>query len=116
MPTGLVVKVGNFGFPLTFTIYNADGTLFNLTSLYETLYVYTQEQQPTLLFSGACTSTAPATGVCTYTVQSGNFPEIGVYNAEIEMTDTQPPTPPVLLCLDTETFNINVILKHPAPP
>lgn len=113
MPAGLVVKVNNFGFILTFTILNADGTPFDLTSLFETLYVYTQEQFPVLLFSGACTSLAPTTGVCTYTVATSDFPTIGVYNAEISITDVAPPTLPTILYLETETFNINVILGHP---
>lgn len=114
MPSGLIIKVGNFGFDLIFTVLNADGTPRDLTSLYVTLYVYTQEQQPNLLFSGNCTvSLLPTTGVCTYTVASGNFPTIGTFNGELEMTDTAPPTPPIVILEDTETFSINVVPSHP---
>ena len=115
MAPGIVVKVNNFGFNLVFTILNADGTPFDLTNLFMTLYVFTQEQFPVLLFSGTCTSAAPTTGICTYLVAAGNFSLIGTYNAEIEITDIAPPTPPTILLLDTDTFNINVMLGRPLP-
>lgn len=117
MVAGLLVKVNNFGFSLTFTVQNADGSAFDLTSLYVTLYVYTQEQDPTLLFYGNCTiSGSPTLGVCTYAVVQGNFPTTGTYNAELEMTDTEAPTPPSNIEVDTQTFTINVINQHPAIP
>lgn len=115
MAPGLLVKVNNFGFGLTFTVQNADGSVFDLTDLYVTLYVYTQEQDPTLLFYGNCDVSSPATaGICTYAVIEGNFPTTGTYNAELEMTDTQPPTPPSNIEIDTQTFSIGVIPQHPA--
>jgi len=117
MVAGLIVKVTNFGFSLTFTIQNADGTPFDLTNLYPTLYVYTQEQEPTLLFYGACITSLPATaGICTYPVIEGNFPTTGTFAAEIEMTDTVPPLAPIATEITTETFTINVIIRHPAIP
>jgi hypothetical protein len=116
MPTGLVVKVNDFGFDLTFTVLNADGTPRDLTTINVKLYVYTQDQDPTLLFSGICTVSIPAAGVCTYTVTPTNFSEVGTFNAELEMTQsTVPFTPPYTFLEDTETFSINVIPRHPVP-
>jgi len=115
MPTGLIVKVNNFGFPLTFTVLNADNTPRDLTGKTVYLYVFTQEQNPTLLFSGACvllTQSGPTLGQCTYAVQSSNFSTIGTYDAELELTIPAPPGPFSFL-EDTETFTINVIPRHP---
>lgn len=110
--------MNNFGFNLTFTILNADGTPRDLTPFLPasgvvTLYVYTQEQTPSLLFYGVCTVINATAGVCTYTVQSGNFPTIGTFDAEIEMT--QPASGAEVYCEDTETFSVNVIPRHPNP-
>jgi hypothetical protein len=111
MPAGLVVKVNNFGFLFTFTVQNADGSARDLTGLTVTLYVYTQDQTPTLLFSGVCAVQAPATaGICTYMVVSGNFPNIGTYNAELELTQS------TSYLEDTETFTIDVIPNHAYQP
>jgi hypothetical protein len=114
MPSGLVVKIHSFGYLLTFNVKNADGTPRDLTGLYVTLYVYTQEQDPSMVFIGACTnSLTPTTGICTYRVVNGNFEELGTFNAELVMTDTLPPAPPITLREPTETFTINVIIGHP---
>lgn len=115
MAPGLVVKVNNFGFDFTFTVLNADNTPFDLSAAVVTLYVYTQEQFPKLLFSGNCVVTVPTSGICTYLVADTDFPEIGTYSAELEMTDVAPPSLPVNLLVDTDTFNINVIVRHPVP-
>jgi hypothetical protein len=117
MVAGLIVKVDNFGFSLTFTIQNADGTPFDLTNLFPTFYVYTQEQDPTLLFYGACNVVGlPSAGICSYPVVAGNFSTTGTWSAEIEMTDTVPPLTPIATEITTETFTINVIIRHPAIP
>jgi hypothetical protein len=126
MPAGLVVKVNNFGFDLTFTIQNADGTIRDLTDFFApngttTLYVYTQEQTPTLLFSGPCNSITPTTGICTYSVVSTNLSQIGTFDAELEMITLVTPVPPPILppvttfLEDTETFSFNIIPRHPIP-
>jgi hypothetical protein len=107
MTTGLVIKRGNFGMTLTFTIKNADGTLRDLSGQTITLYVWTAEVTPTLSFSGACTSPLPTTGVCYYLVTSTDFSKTGVLNAEIELTSG------TALLEDTDTFTINVIPDHP---
>lgn len=111
MPSGLIVKVNNFGFDLTFTIVNADGTPRDLTNLAIALYVFTQEEDPVLLFSGSCTPNInPLTGICTYTVLSTDFSQVGTFDAEIELTQGSP----VFTYLeDTETFSINVMRQHP---
>lgn len=122
MPAGIVVKVNNFGFDLIFTIVNANGTPRDLSSFTDiTLYVYTQEQEPTLLFSGACSFPAPTTGVCTYTVINTDLSQIGTFDAELEMTTEVTPTPPPVFpsvttfLEDTETFSFNIIPRHPIP-
>jgi baseplate upper protein BppU len=113
MPTGLVIKVNNFAFALTFKVVNADGTPRDLTGLSVTFYVYTQEETPTILFSGPCVILSPSTtGVCTYTVLNGNFNTVGTFDAELELTIPAPPGPFSYL-EETETFNINVIPGHP---
>lgn len=112
MPAGIIVKQGNFGFLLTFTIVNANGTPRDLSPFVGigcavTLYVYDQEQNPSLLFSGPATvSATPASGVCTYMVLSTDLSQLGTFDAELEMTNA-------ITCLDTETFSFNIIRRHP---
>ena len=117
MPSGLVVKVNNFGFALTFTILNADGKPRDLTGETATLWVFTQEEDPTVSFSGTCiTSVDPVTGIrciAIYMVQQSDFSIIGTFDAEVEMTTGFAPTYTYLE--DTETFSINVIAAHPRP-
>jgi hypothetical protein len=117
MPSGLVVKVNNFGFALTFTILNADGTPRDLTGETATLWVFTQEEEPTISFSGTCTTSVdPVTGIrciCTYIVAQGDFSITGTFDAEVEMTTGFAPIYTYLE--DTETFSINVIARHPVP-
>jgi hypothetical protein len=117
MPAGLVLKVNNFGFDLTFTIQNADGTPRDLTGMEVDLYVFTQEQAPTMLFTGPCTlSLTPTDGKCTYTVLSTDLSQIGTFDAELEMTIDNPSPPPADIFLeDTETFTLNIIPRHPVP-
>ena len=107
MTTGIIIKVNNFGVTFTFTIKNADGTLRDLSGLTLTLYVWTAEVTPTMLFSGTCTADPVLTGVCYYLVTPTDFTAIGVYNAEIELTDSG------TYLEDTDTFTINCIPQHP---
>ena len=127
MAPGIVIEQNNFGFALTFTVLNADSTpthpdprdlspFTNASNGSITLYVFTQEQNPTLLFSGLCTITDATNGICTYTVLAGNFPTPLTWDAELEMVQTDGGTPPVTIFLeDTETFSINVLPQHPSP-
>jgi hypothetical protein len=117
MPAGIVVKVNNFGFNLTFTVVNADGTRRDLSGMTLTLYVYTQEQEPSMLFYGVCTlltQSGLTLGQCTYAVLPTDLSQIGTFNAELEMTIPNLSPPPSLLFLeDTETFSFNIIPQHP---
>ena len=117
MPAGLVVKENNFGFDLTFTIQNADGTVRDLSGMEVDLYVYTQEQLPTMLFTGSCTllpQSGTTLGQCTYMVLATDLSAIGTFDAELEMTIDNPTPPPADTFLeDTETFTFNIIPHHP---
>lgn len=118
--SGLIIKVNNYGFNLTFTIVGPDGkTPRNIGGYNVAFYVWTQEQLPTLLLSGHCanlTQSGATLGQCTYTVQQADFSLLGTFDAELEMTtSSEPYTPPYTYLEDTDTFTVAVIPRHPPP-
>lgn len=107
MPSGLIIKTGNYGFPLTFTVVNADGTAYDLTGVTVKLRVWTTELVPTQILSGACTNIAPYTaGICAYTVTATDFTKVGQYYADLLLTKTGYDE-------ETETITLNVIPASP---
>jgi hypothetical protein len=86
----LVVKKGNKGDPLSFSITNDDGTVKDLTGLTATFKVWSPGDPETLIVTSACTTGAnPALGICTYTPGATDFTVNNIrYEAEIELTET----------------------------
>jgi len=98
------VKKDNFGWVQLFTVYNADGTLKNLTGYTVTLKVWSES---TLKFSTGCIlDVNPLTGKCTHTVAASNFDTVGPYFGELELTKPGEK-------LDVKTFTI--LVKETAP-
>ncbi|MEM2906052.1 MAG: BppU family phage baseplate upper protein [Candidatus Bathyarchaeia archaeon] len=101
----LSVKRGNYGFALTFNVKNSDGSAKNLTGYTVTLKVWASGSE-SCKFTGTCTVTDAANGICTYTVANGDFATVGQYLAELELTKTG-------VVEDTETFPILVEATAP---
>lgn len=77
----------DYGVPLSITLYEADGvTPKNLAGYTVTLKVWSLGVPGTLILSGTCTVDVAANGTCHYTPVAGNFPTVGVYYAECELT------------------------------
>jgi len=93
------VKKDNYGFTQQFTVKQADGSAKDLTGLTVTLKVW--DTSGNLKFSGTCTVTDAANGVCTYTPAASDFDTVGDYKAELELTKAN-------YREDTDTFTISV--------
>jgi hypothetical protein len=98
------VKKDNYGFTQQFTVNQADGTAKNLAGLTVTLKVWNGDG--TLKFSGACTVTDAANGICTYDPIATDFDTVGDYKAELELSDTG-------YLEDTSTFTVSVYRTAP---
>lgn len=85
----LTVPKADYGYAIAFTVQDSTGTAYNLTGYTVTLRVWEEYlNTPKSLFTGACTITVAASGTCSYSVASGNFPSVGTYKAELELTKT----------------------------
>lgn len=85
--TYLKIAQNDCGRPLAFTLYESDGvTPKNLSGYTVTFKVWSSGVPSTLILSGACTVDIAANGTCHYTPAAGDFPTVGVYNAECELT------------------------------
>jgi len=80
------IPKGTYGIDINFTVYNNDGTAYNLTGLTVKLHVWKAGIPGTLIVDGSCTLVVAASGTCKYTVASGDFDTVGVYLWELEMT------------------------------
>ena len=84
----LTIPCNDYGFVLKFTCTQADGSAFDLTG-YTIYFVMWSPGKPYVkLVDGLCTDPLPTTGVCYYITQLGDFPSIGNFNGEIQITKT----------------------------
>ena len=104
--SGLLVRQGNYGFSWQFTVQNSDGTAKNLTGITVNIEVYTAEVSPTIVFSHPCTITNATAGICTYTVQLTDFPNVGHFYADLLLAETG---------YDEETFPFTIDVIPAAP-
>jgi len=85
--TNLKISQNDYGKPITFTLYESDGTTArNLTGYTATFKVWTPGSPTSVILSGVCTVDSEAGGICHYQPVAGDFPTVGLYNAEIELT------------------------------
>jgi len=75
----------DYGFVMTFTITDSDDAVVDLTGNTAIYFKMALPGATTCKVKGTCVSASPTTGVATYTVQSGDFDTIGIYNQEIEI-------------------------------
>ena len=90
MTVGISDKIslpkGTYGIDFDFTVYNNDGTAHSLTDLTITLKVWKSGLPGTLLVDAGCTIDVAASGTCHYTIQDGDFDDVGLYLYELELT------------------------------
>jgi len=82
----ITIPKGALGVQLNFTVYNNDGTAFNLTGLTITFKVWKAGVSGTLKVSGACPIDVAASGTCHYITIATDFDTQGRYLWELEFT------------------------------
>lgn len=102
MTVRVKIKKGDFGMTYTFTIEDVD-----LSTHTVKLYVWRGDTK--LIDGHACTpSKVGSDTVVTYAVASGDFPTVGVWDAELEFTTS------TTYKERTETFEWEVLEDYPA--
>ena len=86
--SNITVKAGDFGYNLSFTVLNADGTAFNLTGYTIAVKAWAAGTPSVLVATGTGTIVVAASGTCTYLVQATDFLTAGEYLLELELTAT----------------------------
>jgi len=84
----LIVKKGDKGYLIEFSIQENDGTPSDLTNYTVTLKAWTPGTSGTTHISGACSVTNAAGGVCTYTLLAADTTAVAHWEGELELTKT----------------------------
>jgi len=84
----LTVYRGDYGYNLSWTLKNADGTAFTLTGYTVKFKVWPLGKPSQLLVNGTCDPVNENAGTLTYTVAQNDFLETGQFLAEFEATKT----------------------------
>lgn len=80
-------KQNEFGFNINFAVLDESDAVFDLTG--KTIKFEVQSVSATTKkVDGTCTIDDAANGLCHYTVVDGDFDEIGLYEAELDITET----------------------------
>lgn len=82
----MYIPKGDKGFPLSFTIKDAIGGIYDFTGYTIKLKVWKQAQPGTLLVNGGCDIDDEDAGTCHYDVAEGDFDSVGKFKAELELT------------------------------
>jgi hypothetical protein len=83
----LTVSKGDYGYTITDTLENADGSPFDLSGYSVAFHVWRSNSPGTLLVNGVATIILPASaGTVSYTVAPGDFTEVGIFKQEWEAT------------------------------
>ena len=80
----LTIPVNDYGFVIQFTCTKSDLSVFNLSGYTIHFVVWTAPY--TKLLDGVCSSSSPTTGTAYYTVSLNDFPSIGNFNAEVQIS------------------------------
>jgi hypothetical protein len=82
------VQKDDYGYNLSWTAYDNDGSARNLTGQTITLKVWSPNIPGTLLVEGECTIDVAASGTYHYSVQDGDFDTVGSYLYDTESTSS----------------------------
>jgi len=80
------LRKGDYGYDITFTAKKEDGTIYDLSSITGIKLLVRRANDAINILEGTCTVIVAANGTCKYTVQSGDFDEIGNFIAGLRMT------------------------------
>jgi hypothetical protein len=87
--TDLNIVKGTYGYNITLTLTDADGTAVNLTGA-TIKFKMAEKDAATLKVDGNCTILDAVGGICYYTLVSADTDTAGLYKGEIEATWTSP--------------------------
>jgi len=80
-------RQNEFGFDISFTAYFNDGSIVDLTGK-DVKFQVTNINTNTKKIDGTCAlDVDPTTGKCIYTIVSTDFDTIGLYEAELEISE-----------------------------
>ena len=84
----LFVKEDDKGYVIQFTITDADENAYDISGYTVTFKLWAPGVPATLALEGACSVTGATSGQCTFTVAADSFPTPGVYEGELELTQS----------------------------
>jgi hypothetical protein len=84
--THLTITKSDYGYNLTFTVTESDGTAKNLAGYTITFEAWRPSAPSTLVVTGACTILVAASGTCTYTVLSTDFTSSTYYEGRLVLS------------------------------
>ena len=96
------IPKGDKGYNVNFTVKDAGGNAYDLAGYTVTLKVWKPGSPASPVVSGVCAVDDAAAGKCHYTVQEGDFDEVGQYYAELEMTQAG-------IVESTRTYTLSVV-------
>ena len=75
----------DFGYNINFSLQDLSGGVFNLTGYTSIFFRVQKVNNTTLQFTHSMVVQSAINGTCYYTVQAGDFPLSGIYNAQIQV-------------------------------
>jgi hypothetical protein len=99
----LTVSQGDYGYAITDTLQDSNGTAFDLSNYAVKLHVWRPGKASVLIVNSNATVISNAAGTVSYTVANTDFTYAGMYNAEWEATKTG-----IKQSFPTVPFQINV--------
>ena len=100
----LTVSQGDYGYAITDTLEDSNGTAFDLSNYTVKLHTWIPGRPDKLIVNANATVISNAAGTVSYTVKVGDFTYMGIVNAEWEATKAN-----VKQSFPTSSFQIEVV-------
>ena len=98
----VIIPQNDQGFYLNFTVEDSDENAYNLSGYTIKLKVWKKYEPSVLLLTGTCSIVDAASGTCRYLIAEDDFEDVGLFEAELELTKTG-------IIESTESFEIEVV-------
>lgn len=86
LPQTINITQNDYLYDMPFTLENNDGSAIDLTGISALVFKVQKAEATTLKFTGTMNVVSASAGTCKYTVQNGDFDEVGSYYGEVEVT------------------------------
>jgi hypothetical protein len=84
----LTIPKGDYGYYINFTVQDSDGNAYDLTDYTIKWKVWAKGSPNNLLLNGSCSIVTAGSGTCRYAITSTDFNTKGLYNFELELTQS----------------------------